>query len=252
MAELSDHRLEKIEIARIAHRAETDFVGMPCGIMDQFASALSVEDAALLIDCRTEDVKAVPLEMESQNLALVVVDSGASRELASSAYAERREECREACRILRGPLARAVTSLRDVSLEDLALVGDQLPRTLRRRARHVVSENGRVIEFVATLRDRRLDHVGALMAESHRSLRDDYEVSSTELDLLVELAGRAPGVVGARLTGAGFGGCTVNIVRKDMVGRFREDVVEEYKRRTGRKAALHVCRPAGGVLVQHL
>jgi galactokinase len=247
LARVARHDLEPAEIARIAHRAEAEFVGVPCGIMDQVASALGVDDSALLIDCRSGEVESVPLGLETQGLALVVVESGVSRRLAGSAYLERREECREACRFLRGPLSRPVGSLREVTLEDLALVGDQLPRTLLRKARHVVSENRRVLDFVSALRDQDIEEAGALMAVSHRSLRDDFEVSTPELDLLVELAARTRGTIGARLTGAGFGGCTVNLVHAETISYFQAAVVDEYIRRTGRKARMHVFRPVVGV-----
>lgn len=252
LGNLSGAAVSSLDIAKMAHRAETEFVGVPCGIMDQFASALGQEDAALLIDCRSERLEAVPLGLESRGIVIAIVDSGVSRQLAGSAYRDRREECREACRFLRGPLSKPVTSLRDVTLEDLALVGDQIPRVLLRRVRHVASENARVLECVSALREGRMEEVGTLMAESHRSLRDDYEVSCPEIDLLVSLAGSEDEVVGARLTGAGFGGCTVNLVKEDGLDRFEKRVVEEYATRTGRKPKLHVCKASAGVQVSPL
>lgn len=252
LAAAAETRLSPSDLALLAHRAETEFVGVPCGIMDQFVSALGVEDGALLIDCRTHQVEPVPLHFQQQGVALVVVDSGVSRHLAGSAYRERRQQCEEAVLRLRPLLSREIRNLRDVTPADLEAAGSLLPPTLLRRARHVVSENARVARCVEALRQRRLEEVGELLAESHRSLRDDYQVSSPELDLLVDLAGRTPGVLGARLTGAGFGGCTVHLVRTDALEPFERQVVLEYQRRTGRPARMHLCRAVGGAAVARL
>jgi len=235
------------DLALLAHRAESEFVGVPCGVMDQFVSALAQPDTALLIDCRSLQLQWEPLELTRQGLALVVVDSAVRRRLADSAYKERREQCQQAARLLERFLSKPIRALRDVSAVELDSVGSDLPPVLLKRARHVITENARVLRCVEALRQRRLDELGALLAESHRSLRDDYQVSCPELDLLVRLAWNTRGVVGARLTGAGFGGCTVNLVHADAVGTFAREVVEEYRRRAGKPATMHVCRAAGGV-----
>ncbi len=239
--------LSPMELALVAHQAETEFVGVPCGIMDQFVSALGVEDRALLIDCRSRQSEAIPLDFQQQGVVLVVVDSGVSRQLAGSAYRERRQQCEEAVRLLRPLLRREITHLRDVTAEELRAVGGQLPPILLQRARHVVSENARVLQCVRALRTHDLREAGSLLGKSHESLRADYQVSSPELDLLVDLAIQTPGTIGARLTGAGFGGCTVNLMEEGAIELFQDRVVEEYRRRTGRQAGIHRCRAVGGV-----
>ncbi len=246
-AALTGAQPSPLELALIAHRAETEFVGVPCGIMDQYISALGLEDHAVLIDCRSRQSEGVPLGFLRHGVALVVVDSGVSRQLAGSAYRERRLQCEEAVRQLRLAIPRGITHLRDITLDELEAAGSRLPETLLRRARHVVAENARVLDGVEALHAGRIDEVGGLLLESHRSLRDDYQVSSPELDLLVDLSSNVPGVLGSRLTGAGFGGCTVHLVRDDSVERFEATVVEEYRRRTGRPAKMFRCRSAGGV-----
>ena len=230
------------EIARLARRAESEFAGVPCGIMDQFASAICRADHALLIDCRSQVVEHIPLPFAAADAVIVVVDSKVPRRLGDTPYAQRQIECREAARLL------GVESLRDA---DKAAV-EALQEPLRRRARHVIGENERVLAAVDAMRARDLDRFGALMRESHESLRDDFEVSCEELDLLVELASGTDGVLGARLTGAGFGGCAVNLVRGDAVDGFREHVVARYQNETGLPAEMHVCRAVDGLRVTHV
>jgi galactokinase len=184
-----------LDVALACQRAEHLASGVPSGVMDQLASAGGRAGHALLIDCRSYEVTAVPFP---SGVDVVVTDSGEARTLVGSAYAERRAQCEAAARVI-GPL-------RDASVADLARLDDDV---LRRRARHVVTENGRVLAFVDCLRSGDLAGAGALMAESHRSLRDDFEVSTPALDALVARLAATPGVFGARLTGAGFGGCAV-------------------------------------------
>jgi galactokinase len=187
-----------LELARLCQRAEQAATGVPCGIMDQLTSAAGVAGHALLIDCASETIEPVPLP---EGIEVVVVDSGRSRSLAATAYAERRAECDAA--------AEAIGPLREATLADVTTIGDDV---LRRRARHVVTENERVRAFAGALRDGRLHELGPLLSGSHASLRDDFEVSTPGLDELVERLTRTPGVIGARLTGAGFGGCVVALV----------------------------------------
>jgi galactokinase len=210
--------------------------------MDQFASALGRAGDALLIDCRSLDVEWVPLRWEDRGLAIVVVDSKVPRRLAETPYNERREECARAARCL------GVTSLRDATEPDLA----GLPEPLRRRARHVVRENGRVRKAVDALAGRDPQRFGALMYESHESLRDDFEASCPELDLLVDLARRARGVLGSRLTGAGFGGCTASLVQADALDDFQRDVLAPYRAETGLEGQMMACQPADGLSVTHV
>jgi galactokinase len=184
-----------LELARACQRAEQRASGVPCGIMDQLASAAGVEGHALLLDCRTDEVTPVPLP---DGVEVVAVHSGQARQLSSSAYAKRRAACEAA--------ASEVGPLRDADIDDLLTIGDA---EVRRRARHVVTENQRVLDFVAACRSGDLAALGPLLAASHASLRDDFEVSTPALDQLVDRLVATPGVVGARLTGAGFGGCAV-------------------------------------------
>jgi galactokinase len=239
LCSISGVEIEPQRLAVLCQKAENQFVGVQCGIMDQLAAACSRAGHALLIDCRSLKMEHVRLP---EGVAIVVVDSKVSRKLGETAYNERREECAAAAKAI------GVASLRDAAEGDI----ERLPEPLRPRARHVVSENRRVLEAVDALRSRNLRRVGELMYESHSSLREDFEVSTQELDLLVELASGAEGVIGARLTGAGFGGCTVNLVLTEAVGRFETAVVGLYREKTGRAAEMLVCRAVDGLRVAHV
>ncbi len=232
-----------IELALCCQKAENDFVGTRCGIMDQLASARCVKDRALLLDCRSLESRTVPLPA---GVRLVICNSMVKRELAASAYNTRRAECEEGVRIIaeRFPGVRA---LRDVTMDELESCQVSLPGNVYKRCRHVVSEDARVILAADALEHNRLDDLRSLMAESHRSLRYDYEVSCAELDLLVELASEAEGVHGARMTGAGFGGCTINLVNSEAVAEFQRRISTGYERRTGLKPDIYVCDAADGV-----
>ena len=239
-------QLDRRDLALLGQRAENRFVGVACGIMDQMAAALSRAGHALLIDCRSLEHEPVPLPLAG--LRLVVADSGVRRALLDSQYNLRREECQRAVELLAAAIAdRPIAALRDVRPEDLARHGDSLPPNLLKRARHVVEEERRVLLSVEALRTGDMEAFGEMLDASHRSLRDDFEVSSPELDLLVELAWAQPGVLGSRLTGAGFGGCTVSLVRAEAVEAFREGVVARYRAETGREGRMYVCRAAGGL-----
>jgi galactokinase len=230
-------------LAQLCQKAENEFVGTRCGIMDQLASACGVKDRALLLDCRSLEFRTLPLP---PGIQLVICNSMVKRELARSAYNTRRAECEEGVRILarRWPGVRA---LRDASLEQLESCRAALPDNVYRRCRHVITEDERVMRAADALEHHRLDDLRQAMAESHRSLRDDYEVSCAELDLLVDLASQAPGVHGARMTGAGFGGSTINLVDSNAVEDFRSGVSAGYERRTGLHPDMYVCRAADGV-----
>jgi len=239
--------LDDVALAQLSQRAENEFVGVQCGIMDQFASALSRRDHALLIDCRTLAYQHIPLRLEASGLAVVVANSAASRTLAGSAYNERRRDCDAAVALLRERLGRDdLHSLRDVSIAEIIDLDVAWTPPLR-RARHVVTEIARVAAAVEALAADDFAGFGALMQESHLSLRDDYEVSSRELDLLVGLATAQEYVLGARLTGAGFGGCTVNLVRADRIDAFERDVIAPYRERTGLPAEMYVTAPHDGL-----
>jgi galactokinase len=224
---------DPLETALIAQTAETDFVGVPCGIMDQFVSANGQAGAALLLDCRTLAWRAVKLP---DKVAVVAVNSMVKRDLAASAYRTRVEECRSAAKTLE------VESLRDASPAQLGI----LDGVERKRARHVITENARVEAFAAAAERGQADEMGRLVTESHVSLRDDYEVSSPELDFLVETAIEVPGVLGARMMGGGFGGSTVNLVRAEAVECFQAAIVSAYQRSFHRTPQIHTCVPCGG------
>ncbi len=229
------------QAARIGQRAEHIFVGTHCGLMDQLASALGQEDHVLLIDCRDLSFQPAPVPTGA---AILIADTAVRRQLAASAYNERRSQCETAAAAL------GVPALRDATLAMLAQAA--LPDVVARRARHVIAENGRVLETVAALRAGDLRRVGALMAASHASLRDLYEVSSVELDTMVELLAAQPGCYGARLTGAGFGGCAVALMAVDAVAAAIPAVSEAYRVRTGLTPALYPSRAAAGASVTRL
>jgi galactokinase len=218
-----------MDLARLAQRAENRYVGVNSGLMDQFASACGVAGSALLLDCRSLDWRPVAIP---DDVALVVLHSGSPRRLAGSEYNVRRAQCEAGVAAIaeREP---AVRSLRDVTPAMLDSAADRLDPVVLRRCRHVVAENERVCSTVDALEAGDLATVGEMFAASHESLRDLYEVSSPELDALVEIASDVPGVIAARMTGAGFGGCTVNLVRPDAVDALRSAVEERYPARTG-------------------
>jgi len=247
LATLHSWRLDAVDLVKLAQKAENEFVGVACGIMDQFASMLGQEDHALFLDCRTLDYEAVPLPLAERGLAVAVVNSGVRRGLAGSEYNTRRRQCEEAVQLLRERIP-GIKALRDVGAEHLNLV-NELPDPLAKRARHVVTENARVLEGVAALKAGDLEKFGRLLNASHESLRDDYEVSCRELDLLVELALEVPGVLGPRMTGAGFGGCTIALVPQTSLPAFKEHVQSEYQRRTGIEPEIFSFRPAPGARV---
>jgi galactokinase len=253
MMSLAGWSIPKPTMARAAQAIESEFVGVPVGIMDQTVIGTGEADAALLIDCRSLHTTGVPLHLDANGLSIVVVNSGVTRDLAGSAYEKRRSECEAAVGALRVVTYDLnIKSLRDVSTELLSSHGSKLYPTLYKRARHVVTENDRVLETVAALSVNDYETVGQLMNESHESLRTDFEVSSPFLDRLVELAQDTEGVLGARLTGAGFGGCTVNLVKSEALGRFNRKVARAYSEETSLKAEAYVVRPVGGLQVEML
>jgi galactokinase len=242
---LDGFELSSLEVAQLARQAENGFVGVACGIMDQMASTFGEKGRALLLDCRSLARETVALPL---GLKIVVAGSGVRHSLASSEYNQRRAECEEGVRILSASLP-TVHALRDVMPEDLARFLPALPPVVARRCRHVVSENARVGQAVTAMRSGDTDRLKTLMAASHASLRDDYEVSCPELDILVELALALPYCHGARLTGAGFGGSTVNLVEADAIEPFSETIVSGYRQRSGRVAEIHVFEPSAGARV---
>jgi galactokinase len=229
-------------MAAIAQRGENRYVGVNCGIMDQFASAAGQAGHALLIDCRVNQFKTAPMP---EGLSLVVCETGSSRKLEASAYNTRRSECELGVKLI-AQRESSVKALRDVDEAMLARNRDRLPEVVARRCEHVVREDGRVIDTVAALRDGDLGALGRLFAASHASLRDLYEVSSTELDAMVDIAVAVPGVVASRMTGAGFGGCTVSLVKHGAEDALREAVLAQYKKRTGLEPAVYIVAAVDG------
>ena len=234
--------VDRFELARRCQRAENGYVGVMGGLMDQFAESCGVAGAALFLDCRSSEWRPVPFPPE---LDLVVLHTGSPRQLGRSEYNVRRRQCEAAV----AALARndpSIRSLRDVTPQALAALGGQLEPVEFKRASHIVSENERVGQTVRALESGDLQAVGELFAASHASLRDDYEVSSPELDAMVEIATAVPGVIGARMTGAGFGGCTVNLVRPEAVIALKAAVLDQYPARTGLTPMILPVRTASG------
>ena len=233
---------DPVRMARLGQKAENAYVGMNCGLMDQFASAASREGCALLLDCRSLETEPVPVPADA---AIVVMDTGARRSLAGSAYNDRRAACEAVVAALRAT-DPSVRALRDVDLALLEDARDRLDPVAYRRARHVVPENLRPREMAEALRAGDLARAGRLMNDSHASLRDLYEVSCAELDLVSEIARAQPGCHGARMTGAGFGGCAVALVDGSAAPAFTEAVLAAYRAKVDLPAALFACRPAAG------
>jgi galactokinase len=238
----SGRSVDRTQLALLCQRAENDFVGMRCGIMDQFVSCNGKRNHALMLDCRSLAFELLPLPGTTR---MVICNSMVKHQLAAGEYNQRRAACEEGVRILRRGRP-AIKSLRDVSVEDLESSRDQLPDVIYRRCRHVVTENARVECAAIMLRDGNLRGFGELMAQSHTSLRDDYEVSCRELDILVEIAGRQPGLHGARMTGGGFGGCTINLVSAEHAADFRQHVANAYEQATGLVPEIYISTAADG------
>lgn len=231
------------EIALMGQEVENEFVGVRSGIMDQFASALSREGHLLLIDCRSLETTNIPFA--PAGLELVLCDSKVKHDLAAGAYNRRREECEEGVRRLRASLP-GISSLRDVTVADLDAYGHLLPPNVRRRCRHVVEENRRVLAAVDAIIAGDLGLVGELMHASHESLSIDYEVSCAELDLLVDTARTGPGVLGARMTGGGFGGCTINLVRREAFEAFKSVITRKFHDAFGHEPGIMPVKPSKG------
>ncbi len=231
-----------MDVARIAQRAENEYVGVRCGLMDQFASACGVDGAAVLLDCRSGEWRTVALP---EDLVVVVIHSGVPRALGSSAYNERRADCERAAGLI-GRHEPGVRALRDVDSAMLQRWSGALDPAALLRARHVVDEDARVLLVEQALAAGDLSAVGELFAASHASLRDLFQVSVPELDLLVELSAAVPGVVATRMTGAGFGGCSVSLVRPDALDDLRAMVDGEYATRSGRDPRLWPVRAVAG------
>ena len=242
LCEASGIELAAVEMALLGHRAECDYIGVEGGLMDQFTSVIGREGHALLLDCRTLETDYVPMPAEA---TIVVMDTGAPRTLATSAYNDRSRSCRAAVEELRDA-DPGITALRDVEPGFLEFERGRLDEITYRRALHVVEEMTRPFALALALAEADLVAAGFLMSESHISLRDLYEVSSPELDLFVELAQRHPSCFGARLTGAGFGGCAIALVSAEAAPAFADEVHTAYRAEIDLPSAVFICRPVSG------
>ena len=241
---LANQPVDLVDLALTCQRAEQQFTGTQCGVMDQYIACLGIAGHALLIDCRNLEYRAVPLDLRQARV--VVVNSQVKHDLATSAYNQRRAECEDGVRRLRGHLPD-IQALRDVELEAFDHWAEALPDIVRRRCNHVITENARTLAAVEALEQHDLNRFGQMMFASHESLRHDYEVSCRELDLLVEIASQQPGVFGARMTGGGFGGCTVNLVAVGEVENFTNAITQEFEKQMGKQPACYVCQASDGV-----
>ncbi|MGW8316636.1 MAG: galactokinase [Bacteroidales bacterium] len=243
MNQLFGFGLERMELVKLSQQAENRFVGVNCGIMDQFASGMGATDHALFLNCDTLDYERVPLKLEG--MKIVIANTNKRRGLADSKYNERRAQCEAAVEAIRAE--KQIRHLSDLTLEDFRelahLIEDE---TVRRRARHVVTENDRTLRAISALNAGDIGAFGQLMNQSHDSLRDDYEVTGRELDTLVEEARKIKGTLGSRMTGAGFGGCTVSIVREADVETFVREVGKGYAEKTGLTADFYVAEVGDG------
>ena len=236
--------VDTVELAKLSQKAENEFVGMRCGIMDQFISANGTADHALMIDCRSLETRAVPIDARAR---IVVANSMVHHAHAGGEYNKRRASCEEGVAELAPALGGTITALRDVTPEQLKAHRHLLSEETWRRCRHVISENARVLDAAAALEKGDLPSFGMLMDASHVSMRDDYEITCPEIDKLVEISRQQPGVFGSRMTGGGFGGCTVSLVAEKAVDAFIESVGTAYQEATGLTPEIFACSPMPGV-----
>lgn len=235
-----------MDLALLCQRAENLFVGLKCGIMDQFASACGEKDRILFLDCQSLEWQTAVLP---QNIAIIIADTSIRRSLASTgAYNDRRAACEEAVRLLQEKMPD-IKSLRDVSIKEFKRFSEDIPAEIAQRASHVVNEIKRTEDGLKLLQDGDLVKFGQLMNECHDSLRDLFEVSCLELDMMVAIAQSLPGCYGARLTGAGFGGCTVNLVALETAPAFADALALSYEQQTGRHPIIYICHPTEGAKV---
>jgi len=244
---LTGFEMDRVEMALLCQRAENEFVGMNCGIMDQFIALLGRKGHALLIDCRSLEYELVPIPADGHKF--VVCDTRVPRELVDSEYNTRRAQCEEAVRLLKERVPD-IKALRDVSPADLEAHAELLPADVLKRARHVVTENKRVLDTVEALKRGDLVHVGRLLTESHESHRHDYEVTVLALDIISETAVDVDGALGARMAGAGFGGCAIALVLEEAIPAFRDELIRRYRRDIGHDPELYVCEAEDGARVE--
>ncbi len=244
---IGKHKIESVRLARLCQRAENQFVGVNCGIMDQYVSIHAKSGHAVFIDCKSLRHRLIPVD--TRRSRIVISDTGVKRELARSEYNVRRAQCEEAVKILRR-YAPSATCLRDISSATLKAHENEMSALVRKRARHVITENERVLESLTLLEKGDLAAFGRLLNDSHDSLRDDYEVSCRELDAMVSTARALPGCLGSRLTGAGFGGCTVSLVTAEKADSFCDGLAKGYMAATGLQARVIISEAADGAGIQ--
>ena len=243
MNDIYDFNIYRVELVKYCQEAENDFIGVNCGIMDQFAIGMGKDSSAILLDCNTLDYKYSNVNLKDE--VIVIANTNKRRGLADSKYNERRGECEEALKELQGELK--INALGELTEDEFEKNKHLIKNDVRaKRAKHAVYENQRTLKAVKALENNDIDTFGKLMNESHNSLRDDYEVTGKELDTLVDLASKQEGTIGSRMTGAGFGGCTVSIVKKPMVEKFIENVGKEYKEKIGYDADFYVANIGSG------
>jgi galactokinase len=238
---MTGRQLDPVKKALLCQKAEHEFAGVPCGIMDQFISVMARKDHLLLLDCRSQKMKWAP--MADEQVTVMIINTNVRHKLADGEYAKRRSECDAAARALKVP------ALRDATRSQLQAAQKRMDPLLYRRARHVITENDRTLEAAVAMQRGDWTRVGALMFDSHTSLRDDYEVSCSELDLVVETArniGVKGGVYGCRMTGGGFGGCAVALVKTSAARQIGNQISEAYEIKTKNQAAIFSSRPGGG------
>lgn len=243
MNDIHQFNIDRVELVKYCQEAENNFIGVNCGIMDQFSIGMGQDSSAILLDCNTLDYKYSTVDLKDE--VIVIANTNKRRGLADSKYNERRSECEEALKELQTELK--ISTLGELTEDEFEKNKHLIKSDIRaKRAKHAVYENQRTLKAVKALEDNDIDTFGKLMNESHNSLRDDYEVTGKELDTLVDLASKQEGTVGSRMTGAGFGGCTVSIVKKPMVDKFIENVGKEYKEKTGYDADFYVANIGPG------
>src|SRR6056297_1564745 len=244
LAELNNFEIRPVKKALIAQSAENNFVGVECGIMDQYISCLGEKDKALLIDCESYDYNKVPIK--NKNYQFLIIDSKVQRGLVDSEYNLRRKQCNNVVNYFNKNFEEEITSLRDININELFRYEDKLNETDYKRATHVLTENRRVLDFADSLEDGNYEKAGKLMYASHLSLKNEYEVSCDELDYLVDKALETKGVLGARMTGAGFGGCTVNLIEKKYKSEIINHIKNMYKDEFDKEPDFYVSRPESG------
>ena len=241
---LFDIKIDPVKMAKICQETENEFVGVPCGIMDQFICILGQEGKAVFLDCRNLDYNYVPIG--ASNMDIMITDSGIKRNLKVSPYKQRKDECKTSVELLK-KLIPKLGSLRDLSVKEFKKYENILPEVLRKRVKHVVFENERVNKSFDLLKKGDLKEFGKLMYDSHMSLKEDYEVSCRELDILVESAKGCEGVIGSRMTGAGFGGCTVTLTETKKTEDIKNIIEKKYFKKTAIKPDIYICKPVNGV-----